>query len=394
MFSSFCPFTWLLTMQGGIGLDMLEAVRSKIGQLISTFRFFPAFLLLGLLSYTTGRWRESLVNAHTIQARIHDIGAAVGGAVIRVDLPTRKVLYRLYRYLNTVHALTYQSVHPRLPRELAGFIPLGLLTPMEVTLLLPMQNKVRDTLIAWTQATIEQLVQERCIRHTAVGNMMIPGLRGICARHHDLFVRNMPNVWFAVAKLLVDYLVVVQIFSLASESQGDVLEEADISLRHRRLFLLTLSTFCTAWLVSSAYWLPWSIVKLLENPWDSEVDSYNCDALMGSSERMLFATLRSRFDADALDAELDADLESRGNPLERFFAALQSRPQSRSDKNALNDELEASEDTMAVPSESAPSAGDTPVMSLGVSATKAQTQTKVQTRSASSASSRPDALSA
>jgi len=32
MFSSFCPFTWLLTMQGGIGLDMLEAVRSKIGQ--------------------------------------------------------------------------------------------------------------------------------------------------------------------------------------------------------------------------------------------------------------------------------------------------------------------------------------------------------------------------
>lgn len=362
-----------------------------------------------------------MVNAHTIQARIHDIGAAVGGAVIRVDLPTRKVLYRLYRYLNTVHALTYQSVHPRLPRELAGFIPLGLLTPMEVTLLLPMQNKVRDTLIAWTQATIEQLVQERCIRHTAVGerhagvkctshlfcqahcvpspaplsgNMMIPGLRGICARHHDLFVRNMPNVWFAVAKLLVDYLVVVQIFSLASESQGDVLEEADISLRHRRLFLLTLSTFCTAWLVSSAYWLPWSIVKLLENPWDSEVDSYNCDALMGSSERMLFATLRSRFDADALDAELDADLESRGNPLERFFAALQSRPQSRSDKNALNDELEASEDTMAVPSESAPSAGDTPVMSLGVSATKAQTQTKVQTRSASSASSRPDALSA
>ena len=69
---------------------------------------------------------------------------------------------------------------------------------------------MRDTLIAWTGATIEALILEGRVRERAIDPMMVSGLRGICGRHHDLFVRNMPNVWFAIAKLLVDYLIVVQ----------------------------------------------------------------------------------------------------------------------------------------------------------------------------------------
>lgn len=52
-------------------------------------------------------------------------------------------------------------------------------------------------------------------RAAHTGNMMLARLRGICMRHHDLFVRNMPNVWFAIAKLLADYLVGLHLFALS-----------------------------------------------------------------------------------------------------------------------------------------------------------------------------------
>ena len=78
--------------------------------ILSNFQFFPAFLLLGLLTFTVNRcerleqtcrqrrflltraaaravyrWREFLINCHTVQARLHDIGVCVGMSVIKPD---------------------------------------------------------------------------------------------------------------------------------------------------------------------------------------------------------------------------------------------------------------------------------------------------------------------
>ena len=304
--SALVSFVWLIQLLDGdtgaevTAISVLELASRHVRSIVGSFRFFPSFLLLGLLSFTVDRWRKWLVNAHTVQARIHDIGTSVGGAVITsADPVTRQTLFVLYRYLNAIHALTYQSVHPKLPKQLEGFETLGLLTAAEVKQLKPMANKVRDTLIAWAAATTEKLVREGCVRELAIGNMMIAGLRGICARHHDLFMRNMPNVWMAMAKLLIDYLVYLHLISLALSSINLPRDDAASGTGVRNvaeLILGSIATLMFGFLLASAYWLAWAITQILANPFKAGNDSFNSDALLGSTERQLFATLRSTFD--------------------------------------------------------------------------------------------------
>ena len=107
----------------------------------------------------------------------------------------------------------------------------------------------------------------------------VSGLRGICARHHDLFTRNMPNSWFAMARLTVDYLVILQVLVQPFQYDRDV-----NMLQHDRLWLThLLLTLRSAFCASSAYWVCWSIVELLANPFKAEQDSYLPDALMAST---------------------------------------------------------------------------------------------------------------
>ena len=59
----------------------LAFAKMAVDNLISHYSFFPIFLLLGLLSYVTMRWREWLVNCHTVQAQLHNIGLMVGVSI-------------------------------------------------------------------------------------------------------------------------------------------------------------------------------------------------------------------------------------------------------------------------------------------------------------------------
>ena len=51
--------------------------------------------------------------------------------------------------LNVVHGLTYQSVHPQMPKNLSGFVCLGLLTETEAVILTNCANKQRDCVVTW-----------------------------------------------------------------------------------------------------------------------------------------------------------------------------------------------------------------------------------------------------
>jgi hypothetical protein len=52
--------------------------------------------------------------------------------------------------LNVVHGLTYQSVHPQMPKNLSGFVYLGLLTETEAVILTNCANKQRDCVVTWS----------------------------------------------------------------------------------------------------------------------------------------------------------------------------------------------------------------------------------------------------
>eukprot|EP00966_Prymnesium_polylepis_P261092 6030710-Prymnesium_polylepis.1 len=55
-------------MSEGVSRTVVEIAQDQSSQLVSSFRFFPTFLMLGLLKYMADRWRERLVNSHTVQA--------------------------------------------------------------------------------------------------------------------------------------------------------------------------------------------------------------------------------------------------------------------------------------------------------------------------------------
>ena len=291
----------------------LEAALSHI---ISGYTFFPSFLLLGLLGYVVSRWRDFLVNSHEMQARFHDIGIAVGAGVIDPTCPkTRSSIFKLYRYLNVVHSKTYASVNPRLPQSDAEFLSQRLLTPEEVRLLANVPNKSRDMIITWIQVTVERMIHAKQMREFAIYTGLFTGLQNITARHMDLFVRNMPNVWYAVCHVIVTYLVLLQALHVALQLDPKLVVNADTGeladdIRH----VLYMNVFCVltfSFMAASTYWIAESMVEVLMKPFKNAPDAYNSDNFLCSTDRMLFTSLRATFDL------ADADVAGRSRFVRR-----------------------------------------------------------------------------
>lgn len=173
--------------------DWVNEVGSAFQTLASDYKFYPIFLLVGYIAFIVSRWREFMVNCHTIQARIHDIALLAGSSPIPpVQLPVRKKLFTIYRYLNLTHALCYKSVSPTLSSldletDFADSDMLGLLTEEELARLLPMDNKVRDTVIGWLSTEIAGYLRMDGVdgSYPSVSiSSAVAGLRGSMARHH------------------------------------------------------------------------------------------------------------------------------------------------------------------------------------------------------------------
>ena len=217
-------------------------------------------------------------------AALHDVGVLVGASIVAPDERANDTVYELYRLLNAIHAVLYKSVVPHLPQDVAGLVDLGLLTAGEAELLEPTANKQRDVLVTWAGQKVEAL---RRSGHIAGGAPValahsILKLRGICARHHDLFVRHMPNVWFAASRLLIDFLI----FFLLIKLLLSVVDSAGLDAhRHAALSIHCVITAMGAFFVAFAFGAAWSVVALLSNPFAAELDTYNVDPLLASTER-------------------------------------------------------------------------------------------------------------
>ena len=293
--ASLAPWAWYASTRPGTLQLFLAFSKMAVDNLISHYSFFPIFLLLGLLSYVTMRWREWLVNCHTVQAQLHNIGLMVGVSITaQPDEQTKELVYDLYRYLNAIHKMVYQSVTPHLEcLPSAGFVKLGLLTQGEMALLEPMANKQRDTLITWAGQIVDTLIRNGKIRNEIRVEKPFQKLRGSCASHHGLFVRNMPNSWFAASRLLVDILIVLMLLELPLSGLDMSTYNGYDEPPARALAIHCVVTAVSAFIAAFAYGAAWSVVALLNNPFAAELDSVNVDPLKGETEGKLFAFLRA-----------------------------------------------------------------------------------------------------
>ena len=142
---------------------IVRSIRDVLDSIQSSFRFYPVFLMQSYLGYAIVRWRSFITIGYGIQGRIHDIALMTGGSLLRPAHPqSRIVAFRLYRYLNMAHLLCYQAKHPWLAKlnPETSYVRMGLLTPGELQILLPMKNKMRDTVICL--ATITSMTALPC----------------------------------------------------------------------------------------------------------------------------------------------------------------------------------------------------------------------------------------
>ena len=116
---------------------------------------------------------------------------------------------------------------------------------------------------------------------------------------------SVPNTWYAVGRLLTDSIVVLQLLALPLKLHrtpgSDIwdLESSDVWSNHWMLVIFCLLVVVSSFVVSCAYWLPWSMIGVLLNPFAKGVDAYNTDALLASTDRMLFVSMRALFDPKA-----------------------------------------------------------------------------------------------
>jgi hypothetical protein len=258
----------------------------------NSFKFLPSFLLIGYVGYSVGRWRKFQSYGYSIQGRIHDIGAMVGGSLKQPEQPeTKEFAFRIYRYLNLVHLLVYKSKSPWLCDLTSDdMVSLGLLTREEVKVLEPMKNKMRDTVIGWlfceVQSAIGKDICEGSMGCSCIDN--IGYLRGKCAAYHDAFETNHPNLWVSLMTGVVDMLVFL--YAVGTPLTAFVFE------------LGCFQPYCLAFTVFLS--LPFlccsRLLKQLGNPYAGSHDTFNVDSLMASSEQCIFASLRSKFDLSKL----------------------------------------------------------------------------------------------
>ena len=99
----------------------------------------------------------------------------VSGAVVdHTCLATRRALFRIYRYLNVLHYLCYRFKSTALSDASAvgssdadrkalltdDLVSLGLVTPSEKHILLPMDNKQGEGMLVWIGGEIGHLGRE------------------------------------------------------------------------------------------------------------------------------------------------------------------------------------------------------------------------------------------
>ena len=301
--SGFSALVWYAHVQGNHASQLVDLVEDSVRNALLCFRFFPAFLLLGLISFIVDRWRGFLLNCHQVQARMHDVGVCIGSSVINPEnLNTRRKLFRLYRYLNVVHAQTYASVCTLLPQKPQSFVAYGLLTDEEASLIEPMENKARDTVVTWIGIVIEEMIKENMIRELAVTNSLTLGIRAATGKHHDLFVRNMPNIWFGLCSCIVNYLVVLQtIHAIIQLDSKSIQAINSVDERRTALYVYSACVLIFSFLMASTYWVAEKMIDMLIMPFHDGDDAYNVDALLAGTDRTLFAALRATFDKDILD---------------------------------------------------------------------------------------------
>lgn len=239
---------------------------------------------------------------HTIQANLHSVGLLIGSGVTNPqDIETRRGIFRVYKYLLLLHALCYKNISPTLKGMSIDddFVKVGLCTKNESKLLMNYANKQRDAVKCWLGGQVHQLVRagQSDIALPTV-TIYLCKIRGDMARFHDMFVRQQPNAFVAVCVVALDIFI-----ALVSLGFPVALLTYDFKNVDNPVICFQPWVFLGVFLVVFAFYGCMHVITLLQNPFNTTIDTIFVDNLMASTERCLFFNMRALFDNGFRDGD-------------------------------------------------------------------------------------------
>lgn len=189
--------------------SFIMGMRSPFTFAVTSYKFLPIFLLLAYIAFLVDTWRNFMVVCHTIQGRLHNLGAIIGSIPGKnVSDEEKAQLYKLYRLMNTLHIILYKDLLHEEFKHGALFstlVDLDLLTQNEADAYVARGSKLRDSLTSNLMTEISELIQISNKRQdlpinsqlleskSVVAHQKVCDLCGLMSKFVDLSIRDNPN---------------------------------------------------------------------------------------------------------------------------------------------------------------------------------------------------------
>ena len=141
-----------------------------------------------------------------------------------------------------------------------------------------------------------------------------------------------------MGSLLTDGIVFLQLIAMPLKlptTSGSDIRESEVWSQQWTLVIFCLMIVVSSILVSCAYWLPWSMIGVLLNPFAVGLDAYNTDALLAATERTLFVSMRALFDRKT-PAEPKEFLYEESSTGRSIFSAFDEASSSNSQQRSVS----------------------------------------------------------
>eukprot|EP00588_Corethron_pennatum_P008948 CAMPEP_0194275836 /NCGR_PEP_ID=MMETSP0169-20130528/8576_1 /TAXON_ID=218684 /ORGANISM="Corethron pennatum, Strain L29A3" /LENGTH=517 /DNA_ID=CAMNT_0039019401 /DNA_START=201 /DNA_END=1754 /DNA_ORIENTATION=+ len=289
--------------------DASADIAKSFESILDDYKFLPIFLIVAYVGFVADRWRDWLVNCHSLQGRIHSFGLMCGSAVAKPpDIVVRKHLYKIYRYLNCLHAITYQSVSIELDDmqiENEFIDVLNLLTKEEVERLVPMDNKMRDCMVGWLGIEAISFLKHDSVAGKFVAHSLMDSLkdlRGIAGNHHDLFIQDRANSFTTCMRYFIFAYIFLIIFSYPFTLS---ISEGNMCLQPMVLRGILVNT--------SFLQIIMMVAAILRHPFCFLADPVKVSSFLAGTERCLFANMRGTFVEEDDDPKDDPSFDNHQN---------------------------------------------------------------------------------
>ena len=141
-----------------------------------------------------------------------------------------------------------------------------------------------------------------------------------------------------MGSLLTDGIVFLQLIAMPLKlptTSGSDIRESEVWSQQWTLVIFCPMIVASSFIVSCAYWLPWSMIGVLLNPFAVGLDAYNTDALLAATERTLFVSMRALFDRKT-PAEPKEFLYEESSTGRSIFSAFDEASSSNSQQRSVS----------------------------------------------------------